>query len=166
MGELGINLPSLLAQLVNFGILLGLLYLVAYKPIMRMLDERAGRIRESMEQTEQIGKQAEEAEAEFRRQIAAASKQGKEVIGRATRTAEEIKQKARGEAQGEVEAMLARARSEIRRERDEIVDELRAEFADLTVLAASRVIERSLDRKTHQELIDKVLEESGGLKKG
>lgn len=163
---LGINLPSLLAQLVNFGILLVILYLVAYKPIMRMMDERSNRIKESMEQTEQIKRQAEEAEEEFKKQIAAASKQGQEVIERATRTAEEIRQKARGEAKGEVETMLTRARAEIRRERDGVVDELRKEFADLTILAAGKVIERSLDKETHLELIDKVLKESGGLKKG
>jgi len=51
---LGINLPTLLAQIINFAILLGLLYLVAYKPIMRMLDERSRRVKESIEQTELI----------------------------------------------------------------------------------------------------------------
>jgi len=166
LGELGINLPQLLAQLVNFGLLFGLLYLVAYKPIMRMLDERSNRIKESMEQTEQIKKQAADAEAEFRKQIAAASKQGQELIERAGKTAEEMKQRARDDAQSEAEQMLARARAEIRHERDEIVDELRTEFVDITVMAAGRVIERSLDEKAHRELIDRVLEESGGLKKG
>ena len=166
MEGLGISLPSLLAQLINFIILMGILYLVAYKPIMRMLDERAGRIRESMEQTEKIKQQAEDAEAEFKKQIAAASKQGQQVIDRAARTAEEIRQKARREAEGEAEALLIRARAGIRRERDEVVDELRREFADITILAAGKVIDRSLDKETHRQVIDKVLKESGGLKKG
>ena len=166
MEGLGINLPSLLAQLINFIILMGILYLVAYKPIMRMLDERAGRIRESMEQTEKIKQQAEDAEAEFKKQIAAASKQGQQVIDRAARTAEEIRQKARREAEVEAEALLTRARAEIRRGRDEVVDELRREFADITILAASKVIDRSLDKEAHRQVIDKVLKESGGLKKG
>ena len=166
MEGLGINLPSLLAQLINFIILMGILYLVAYKPIMRMLDERAGRIRESMEQTEKIKQQAEDAEAEFKKQIAAASKQGQQVIDRAARTAEEIRQKARREAEGEAETLLTRARAEIRRERDEVVDELRREFADITILAAGKVIDRSLDKEAHRQVIDKVLKESGGLKKG
>ncbi len=166
MEGLGINLPSLLAQLINFIILMGILYLVAYKPIMRMLDERAGRIRESMEQTEKIKQQAEDAEAEFKKQIAAASKQGQQVIDRAARTAEEIRQKARREAEVEVEALLTRARAGIRRERDEVVDELRREFADITILAAGKVIDRSLDKEAHRQVIDKVLKESGGLKKG
>ena len=54
MEGIGINLPILLAQVINFVILLVLLYLVAYKPLMRMLDERSQRVKESMEQAEQI----------------------------------------------------------------------------------------------------------------
>lgn len=166
MEGLGINLPSLLAQLVNFGLLLGLLYLVAYKPIIKMLDERSRRIKESTEQTEKIRQQAEQAEEEFKKRIEAASKQGQEVIDRAAKTAEELRQKAHQEAKEEAEALIVRARTEIRHERDEVIDELRREFADLTILAASKVLERSIDKKAHLELIDRVLEESTTLKKG
>jgi F-type H+-transporting ATPase subunit b len=166
LSELGINLPSLLAQLVNFALLLGLLYLVAYKPIMKKLDERSNKIKESMEQTEQIKKQAEQAEEGFKARVEEASQQGQLIIDRATRTSEEIRQKARREASEEAEALLARARAEIRRERDEVIDELRREYADLTIMAAEKIIERSLDKKAHRQIIDKVLEESQGLKKG
>ena len=166
MEGLGINLPSLLAQIVNFAILLGILYLVAYKPIMRMLDERSRRIKESMEQTEEIKQQAEKAEEEFKKRIEQAGRKGQEIIDQAVLTGEEVGQKARAEAKKEAEALLARARAEIRRERDEVIDELRQEFADLTILAAGKVIEQSLDKEAHRQLIDRVLEESTELKKG
>lgn len=166
MGELGINLPSLLAQLVNFGILLGILYLVAYKPIMKMLDERANRIKESMEQTEVIKDKAEKAEEEIAKQLKEAGRQSQAVIDRGVRTGEEMRQKAQEEAKKEAEALLARARNEIRRERDGVIDDLRREFADLTILAAGKVIDRTLDREAHRQLIDKVLEEGTELKKG
>jgi len=163
---LGINLPSLLAQIVNFAILLGILYLVAYKPVMRMFDERSRRIKESMEQTEEIKQQAEKAEEEFKKRIEQAGRKGQEIIDRAVLTGEEVGQKVRAEAKKEAEALLARARAEIRRERDEVIDELRQEFADLTILAAGKVIEQSLDKEAHRQLIDRVLEESTELKKG
>jgi F-type H+-transporting ATPase subunit b len=166
LGELGINLPSLLAQLVNFGILLGILYLVAYKPIMKMLDERANRIKDSMEQTEVIKDKAEKAEEEIAQQLKEAGRQSQAVIDRGVRTGEEMRQKAQEEAKKEAEALLARARNEIRRERDGVIDDLRREFADLTILAAGKVIDRSLDREAHRQLIDKVLEEGTELKKG
>lgn len=163
--SLGINLPTLIAQIVNFVILFGLLYLIAYKPIMRMLDERSRRIKESMEQTELIKQQAESAEEESKKRIAAASQDGQGIINRAAKTGEEMRQKSQQEAIEAGEAMITRARAEIQSERDEAMDSLRQEFADLTITAAEKVIERSLDKKAHQELIDKVLKESESLKK-
>jgi F-type H+-transporting ATPase subunit b len=165
MEGLGISLPMLLAQIVNFLILLGLLYLVAYKPIMRMLDERSRKIKESMEQTEFIKEQAAQAEEEVKKQLEAAAKEGQEVITRATKTGEELRQKAQQQAKQETEALINRARAEIQRERDDAIDELRKEVADLAILAAGKVIDRSLDKKAHRQLIDKVLEESTTLKK-
>ncbi len=166
MEGLGINLPTLLAQIVNFVILLGLLYLVAYKPIIRMFDERSRKIKESMEQTEFIEEQAAHAEEEVKKQLEAAGRQGQEIIGRAAKTGEEVRRSAQQQAEQEVESLLARARTEIQRERDEAIGELRKEFADLTILAAEKVIDRSLDKEAHRQIIDKVMEESTTLKKG
>ncbi|AII59242.1 ATP synthase subunit B [Dehalococcoides mccartyi CG4] len=165
LAELGINIPSFIAQVVNFGLLLGLLYLFAYKPILAKLDERSARIKESMERTDQVKEQAQRAEEEFKKKIGEASQQGQLVIERAVKTGDEIRQKAIEEARAEVEAMLSRARTEIRQERDEVVDQLRKEFAELTILAAGKVIDQSLDKKAHQALIDSVLENSTNLRK-
>jgi len=128
---LGINLPTLLAQVVNFAILLGLLYLVAYKPIMRILDERSRKIRESMEQTELIKQQAERAREEVKEQLEAAGKEGMKIVAQAMRTGEEVRQKAKQDARKDAETLIGRARVEIQRERDGAIDELRKEFADL-----------------------------------
>lgn len=165
LSSLGINVPTLIAQIINVVILLALLRLVAYKPIMRMLDERSRRIKESMEQTEQIKEQAAKAEQETASRIEEAGKEAQGIIGQAVQAGEEAKQKAREDAHKEGEKLITRARAEIDRERDEAIGELRKEFADLTVLAAGKVIDRSLDKKAHRQLIAKVLEESSRLKK-
>ena len=164
MEGLGVTWSTLVAQIINFVILLGLLYLVAYKPILRMFDERSRRIKESMEQTESIREQAARADEDVKKRMEEAGKEGQEVVSRAMRTGEEARQKIQQEARQEAEAILDRARLEIQRERDEAVDELRQEFADLTIEAAGKVIEKSLDKEAHRELIDKVLEESTNLK--
>jgi F-type H+-transporting ATPase subunit b len=166
MEGLGISLPTLLAQIINFVILLGLMYLVAYRPIMRMFDERSRKIKESVEQTELIKEQAAHAEEEAEKRIEVASKEGQELVSRAARTGEEIRQQSQQEAKKDAESLIARARAEIQRERDEAIDELRHEFADLTIMAAEKVIDRSLDKAAHRQLIDKVLKESTTLKKG
>ena len=61
------------------------------------------------------------------------------------------------QARREADAIVERARAEIERERQQAIQSLRAEFADLTVRAAERVVGQSLDRTAHQRLIDETL---------
>ena len=160
ISQLGINVPLLITQLVSFGILFVVLRLVAYKPLMRMMDERSRRIKESMDQAETVRQQSEQAEGEVRKQLEQASRDGQERLQRAIKAGEDVKAKAQEDARTEAEALISRARQEIQQERDEAINEVRRSFADLTVLAAGKVIEKSLDKAQHKELIDKVLEES------
>ena len=67
-------------------------------------------------------------------------------------------------ARTESEAFLDRARQQIQREHDSAVEGVRAHFADLAITAAEQVIERSLDRDAHQDLIQKVLSDPNGKK--
>ena len=164
MEGLGINLSTLIAQLVSFLVLFGLLYFFAYKPILRMFDERSQKIKDSVEQAEQVREQAAHAEEENRKKLEAASREGQEAITRAMRAGDEARQRAEEEAKVQAGALLDKARQEIQRERDEAIGELQQEFADLAIVAAEKVIEKSLDKEAHRELIDKVLKESGTLK--
>lgn len=165
MEGLGISLPTLIAQIINFIILLVILYFFAYKPVLRMLDERSRKIKESIEEVQKVKEQAAQAEEEFKKKVEAASKEGQEVISKAMRTGEEARQRAQLEAKQEAQVLVEKARAEIQRERSEAITELRQEFADLAVVAAEKVIEKSLDKESHRQLIDKVLDESVNLKK-
>ena len=89
-----INLSSLIAQVVNFTILLLILSVFAYKPIMKLLDERSNKIKESLEMAETVKAQAQEAGEETRKRISEAVKEGQEIIGRAVKSGEELRQKA------------------------------------------------------------------------
>ena len=160
----GINVPSLIAQVINFGILFGLLYLLAYKPIMRMMDERSRKIKESLEQAERIKQQSTLAEEETAKKIEEAGQEARKLLNQAESAAEKVRQKAQDDARVDAEKLIEQARGQIGQERDEAIGELRKEFADLTVLAAEKVIKRSLDKEAQRKLIDQVLEESSGLK--
>ena len=157
MDELGLNIPVLVAQLVNFFLLLVVLRIFAYRPIMEMLDRRAQRIREGLEAAEQSKESAAQAEQEVARQIEEARRQGQSLTAQAQEAANRIQEQAREQAHREAEVLLERARSEIQLERDQAIAELRREFADLTVSAAEKVIGQSLDRQAHQRLIEEVL---------
>jgi len=163
LGSLGINLSTLIAQIINFAVLFVLLYFVAYKPIMRMLDERSKRVKESMDKTEYIKGQAELAEKETLKRIQEASKEGQKLIQKAEQAGEEIRQKVQQDAEKQSEKILKRAQVEIQQERDEAVSELKQHFANLTILTAGKVINKTLDKETHKELIEKALEESSDL---
>jgi F-type H+-transporting ATPase subunit b len=162
---LGIDLSILITQIINFVLLLLLLYLVAYKPVMRMLDERAKRIKEGIAASEQAKEQAVHAEEEVKKQMEAASKQAQEIITRAGKAGEDLRLKAQEDARKDAEMLIAKARGEIKNERDEAVQEIRQQFAELTILAASKVIGETLDKKAHKELIEKVLKEADTVNK-
>ncbi|MFC1911626.1 F0F1 ATP synthase subunit B [Chloroflexota bacterium] len=165
LADLGINVPVLVAQVVNFVILFGLLYLVAYKPVMRMLDARSRRIKESVAQADSVEEQTASAREEMKKQLEIAGKESQDRIAKAVQIGEDIKRKAREEAKQEAETLVDRAREEIQHERDEAIGEVRKEFTDLTVMVAGKVIDRSLDKKAHRQLIEKALKESTTLKK-
>jgi len=160
MSQLGLNVPVLVAQLINFFVLLILLRLFLYRPILEMLDRRSQRIREGLAAAEQSKEQAAEAEQEVARQLDEARRQGQTLVSQAQETSTRIQEEARNQARREAEQLLERARNEIQLERDQAIAELRKEFADLTVRAAEKVISQSLDRQAHQRLIDEVLAES------
>lgn len=160
MSELGLNLPVLVAQLVNFFLLLVILRIFLYRPIMDMLDRRSQRIREGIDAADESKKHAAQAEEEVAQQLDEARRQGQTLVAQAQETANRVQEESREQARREGDVLLERARSEIQLERDQAIAELRREFADLTVSAAEKVINQSLDRDAHRRLIDEVLAES------
>ena len=163
MAELGFHWPSLIVYLANFTILLIILYLVGYKPILRMLDQRAERIRGSLEEAERIKTESGERQAEMQQQLDQSRQEGQALIGQAREMADRFREEERQKAKEEAERFLAKARGDIERERDNAVEEVRQQFADLAIAAAEQVIERSLDKDAHKAIIEKVLEESSHI---
>ncbi|HLH72534.1 MAG TPA: F0F1 ATP synthase subunit B [Chloroflexota bacterium] len=163
MEALGLSVPGILAQLVNFILLLAILRLVAYKPILRMLDERSARIRESMERAEEIKQQAARTEEEFARRLAEARREGQEIVAQAEKIAERIRQDELDKTRAQVEEMRTKALADIALERERTVSELRQYVADLALFAAGRIVGRSLDHASHVRLIDEALAEAERL---
>jgi F-type H+-transporting ATPase subunit b len=160
MEQLGFNLPLLFAQVINFLIVLFALRLFLYKPVLEMLDRRAERVKEGLEAAETSKEQAAQAEQDVARQIDDARAQGQAMIAQSQEAATRIQEEGRAQARREAETLLERARNEIQLERDQAIAELRREFADLTISAAEKVVGQSLDKQSHQRLIDEALAEA------
>lgn len=164
IGALGVDLGSLLVYLVNFGVLLVILYFFAYKRILAMLDERSNRIKESLDEAERVRRESEEHKAEMQRTFAEGRQEGQRMLADAREIAERYREEQATQAQSDAERFKEDAREDIRRERDAALEEVRKQFANLAVSAAERIIHRTIDGKAHQDLIEEVLAEDGALR--
>ncbi len=164
MEQLGINLPGLIAQIINFLLFYFLLKKFVWPSVLGMLESRQQRIRESMDRATELQQQATAAQTEFEAQMARSRQEAQEIVTRALASAERIKADAESDARKQGDALIARARAEIQMERDRVIGELRSEFADVTIQAAEKVINQSLDKSRHIKLIEDVLAESSAFK--
>jgi F-type H+-transporting ATPase subunit b len=160
MEGIGINLPLLLAFVVNFLILFVLLGIVGYKPLLKKLDERTAKIKESMEQADKIKLQLEKTEENIKVQMESARKEGQKIIAQAEQIGERLKNEAKDEARHEAESIVSKARIEIQRQHDKDIEKLRIQFADIAISAAEKVINETLDKEKHRKLINEVLDKA------
>lgn len=160
IGALGFNLPALIAQLINFTLLLIVFRLFLYKPLMKVLDERRRRIEEGLQASDEAKKRLAETETEVSAEMQRARQESQALIAQAQQTSARMAEEARGVARTEAEGIIERARAEIQLERDAAIQEIRRQFGDLAVTAAERVIRRNLDRAAQHDLIEQVLQEA------
>ena len=157
MEGLGINLPLLIAFLLSFIILFLGLTLVLYKPVTKMLNERQARIKQSMDQAEAIKQQTAQTEQEIKKQLEKAQKEAQTILAQAAQIGEKLKLEAKETARKEAESIVSKAQVEIERQREKDIQELRAQFADIAILAAEKVIKETIDKEKNRKLIDEVL---------
>jgi F-type H+-transporting ATPase subunit b len=159
MGAIGVSWQVLVAQLVNFGIIIALLCIFLPK-IRKKLDARTERIKESMKQADQIKEQLAKVEEQVKAQLDTSRKEGQVILAQATQLGEKLKEESRAEAKKQAEAIVVKARADIEMERDKAIGEVRRQFVDLTVLAAEKVVKESLDKEKHRRLIEEVLNQA------
>jgi F-type H+-transporting ATPase subunit b len=157
ISALGINLPSLVAQIINFTILLVLFSWLFRKFVFPVLDERKKRIEEGLQASEEAKQQLASTEQQVAEEIAKARQEAQGLVAQAQQASARIQEEGRQAARAETEQILERARAEIQLERDAAINDLRKEFADITISAAEKVIDRSLDRQAHSDIIEQVL---------
>ncbi|MCD6567168.1 MAG: F0F1 ATP synthase subunit B [Dehalococcoidia bacterium] len=165
MAGLGIDLPTFVAQLVSFLILMGVLIFVGYRPIRKMLDERANKIKEGMAQAEATREEYVRVRVVVEEEIDKARREAQATVAEASRLGGKLKDEAKREARKEAQVIIDRARKEMEQERERAIDNLRKEFVDTAILVAGKVISETLDAEKHHRLIEKALEESVAFKK-
>jgi F-type H+-transporting ATPase subunit b len=160
--KLGINLGFLVSQIVNFTLLAVLLYVLLYKPVLNMLNQRKDRIARSLADADAARDAAAKAQQEYDRRILEAQHKAQEIIAGASQAGEKVATEIRAEAQREAEAIRNKARDEAAQEKEHILTEVQNQIAGLSMLATERVLGQSMDGDTQRKLIDQFLAEMAG----
>lgn len=148
---------------VSFLVLLAIMWKFALPPVTNMLDERAAKIRDSLEAAEQTRVEAERLLEGYKQQLAEAREEATHIVEQGRKVADTMKAEIVAKANEERESMLTRARDEIEGQKKAAMAELQAQVADLSVAVAGRVIGKTLSAADHAELIDSFLAEVGSL---
>jgi len=161
MDALGLNLWNFLIQLIAFIAFVVLFWRFALGPIVRVLDQRQARIRESLDAAEQMKIELAATAQRNEEQLAEARRQAQQIVAQAREAGEATLERARLEAGRQADEYLARAEATLRQETEQARLQLRQEVADLSVMAASRIVRRELDPATQARLIEETLAEAG-----
>jgi F-type H+-transporting ATPase subunit b len=145
--------------LVVFGLTLFFLWKVAFPRIAEALDKRQKAIEESIDAAERTRRDADELLAQYRERLSDARGQADEIVSRARRTAEASENEILAEARGKREEMMAQTRRDIEQETRRAIQQIRAEVADLTVLATEKVTRKTLDSDDQKRLVEQALAE-------
>jgi F-type H+-transporting ATPase subunit b len=148
-------------SIIQFLLLFYLLRRFLWGPILTTLQDRARRIREGLAAAEAARADRERIKEEAERVLADARRQSTELAERATSAAEAAAAEIRTQAKAEAERIRERAQADASQFHEQALARLRAEVADMVVLAAGRVLGRELDGDKHRELIQRSLEDAG-----
>lgn len=159
--QLGIKPLLLVAQIVNFLVLLFLLNKFLYKPLLKMLQVRKDRIAESLKNAEEIEKRLEKIVNERERAMEETAAEVRSLIDDANKTAVKVVAQAHEKADDDAKKLILRAQQTMKLEKDKLQQEIRDELATLVILGLQKVTGKMLSAKDQKELIKQSLK---GLK--
>jgi F-type H+-transporting ATPase subunit b len=157
-GPFTINPGLIIWTLVVFGILLFLAWRLGYPELLKMVEERERRIQKQLDEAEKANAEAQRLLEEHKKQIAAARNEAQEILAKAKSVSQKERETLLAKAREEYDALLARARKDIDTEKEKAIQALRREAVELSIAAASRVIESNLDTEANRRLVTDFLE--------
>lgn len=156
--KLGINGSLLLAQIVNFAIVAGVLAYFVYRPLLRILDERRERIRKSMDDVVRIQHQVKELDELRQKRLIEADKEAGKILEKAKEQAEKMKHDILSAAHSEAGDILARGHQKIADDRRKVFEEAQKTLSTLIIRMTQKILEREFsaaDQKRMVSLLEK-----------
>jgi F-type H+-transporting ATPase subunit b len=150
---------ELIVGAIAFAIIYVLMAKFVLPAMNKLLDERREKIQGEMERAEATRIEADTLLADYRAQLASAREESNRIIEEARRTADQLRVDLQTKAEQEAQGIVARAQEEIRGERDRVFQELRTQVGEIAVELAGKVVGQSLDKSTHERLIDEYIDQ-------
>jgi F-type H+-transporting ATPase subunit b len=150
----GVSWTHLGAQIVSFGIVCAVLYVFAYKPILKMLEARREQIASGLANAEKIKAELARIEVERQNVLRKAGDEGKQLIDEARAAAARVQAEETRKATAAAEQILVRAREAAERDRAQMLAELRREVGRLVVQTTAAVTGKVLTPEDHRRLAE------------
>jgi F-type H+-transporting ATPase subunit b len=157
-GPFAINPGVSIWTLVVFLVLVVVLAKTAWPAILKAVEEREKKIQAQLDQAEQANQEAQRVLADYQKQLAAARTEAQELLAAGRQAGEKAREEIMTRARAEHEDLIGRARREIVAEREKALAELRGEAVELSLAAASKVLERNLDSEADRRLVREYLD--------
>lgn len=158
LAKLGVDWKLLVAQVVNFLVLLWVLRRFAYRPMLEFLEKRTKRIESGLRDAKLATQKLSEIEAKEREALELARKESSAIVANARESAEKIADKIMFESREESERILSEARKKVEAERESMRADMKQELAGLVLLATEKVLNEKLKSIDDAELIRKAVE--------
>lgn len=157
VGTLGLNAKLFIAQLINFSVILFILWRWVWKPLGGALESRRKKIEDSVAKAESIEKQAQEAHVMREQRLREAGAEADRMLKRNRESGEKMKTEIVSVAHSEAEKILAKAKQTIEAEKQQMLQEVKTEVADLIITATEKILRQKLDEKNDKKIVEEVL---------
>ncbi len=151
-------------QLINTGVIIGVLAYFLYEPVKKFLKERQERIEKQINDAENIEKQAIELKNEYEQKLSKINVERTEILEDARKRATQMEAEIIAEAKAEARKVKERAMLDIEREEEKARDDMRTQIIELSTSMASRYVETNIDVETQNKLLDEVISDLGEIK--
>lgn len=149
--------PAILLQIAGFFVLFWLLKTFFFGPIGHVIADRERIVRERLDDAELSRIKMNAAREDYEKRIAEIEAEARTKIQEAMKQANAARDEMLAEARVQAEKVAERGKHDLEREREKAEVTLRDKVIDLAILAAGRIIEKSLDANAHRALVDEVL---------
>ena len=145
--------------ILTFLVLVGLLTKFAWRPLLQALDSRQQRIQQALDDAEKAKQELERLNQESAQIIRQARVEADQIVAMSRSDAERLREEMRLKARAEADGIVKTAERQIQLETARAIQQIRHEAADLSVAIASKLIQRNLTKEDNEKLIDDALKQ-------